>query len=216
MSDQFIAIGTNGNKVSRNPTRSLGVVPIITTRYLFFDDMTWDDIERVSNRAVYRSSCYVPRLGEKKDIVLKNDNIVKASLVGIRKSFLKNGGSAIGFTFQVVDGLAKSLWSDSLQDEMYELLPDDLKKVIKPTYDGTIWLPKQANIIGPIAQKWYDYYMYHNSKQYRIATDIYGNPLGYWTSSSTLKGRYVIGSDGDGFFSDSNEDSYGVSICFAV
>ena len=179
MSSQFYAINESGYKVPRDSNESLGVIPMVTVSYLSFEDMAWNDIARVSRRVSRNRGCYTHRLGEKKSVELTNGKVVKVGLVGL------NLEGKSGFVFQITDGLDRCEFNNFIDESIYELLPDDLKEVIVPTSNGTVWSPTIQNIMGPDIENWYDWYEYHNSPEDRVLTDREGLPSGYWLSYST-------------------------------
>ena len=214
-SNQFISINIEGKPEPRYPTDTLGVVPIITTRYRDFQEMSWDDVARVSDRSVSRSGIYLVRVGETKSVELSDGSVVEAKLVGLNKEYYKSGGK-VGFVFQLTNGLDIYPWSDDLPEQIYDMLPEDLQDVIVETYHKKIWLPSEANLVGPFANNWYDWYMYHNEDTYRRYTDVNGEYQGLWTSSRNSKGTVIINANGQKAYADPDVEGYLPCVCFCV
>ena len=205
MGSQFYAINESGNKVSRDSNESLGIIPMVTVSYLPFEDMSWNDVARISRRVARSSGCYVHRLSEKKSVELTDGRLVKVSLVGLTID------DESGFTFQITDGLDRSGFNNFMDENLYELLPDDLKEVIVPTIHGTAWIPSVQNIVGPDIDEWYDWYQYHNTPK-----DREGNPSGYWLNGMNDEGKSAVIDDrGNLSYVDSSKE-YVPSICFSV
>lgn len=213
MSSQFYAINESGKKVPRDSNESLGVIPMITATYLSFEDMSWNDIARVSRRVNKSNGCYIPRLGEKKSIELIDGTQVKVSLVGLTID------SNPGFTFQITDGLDKCQFDNFMDENLYDKLPDDLKEVIVPTTHGNAWIPSIDNILGPDIDEWYDWYEYHNTPNDRRLTDSSGEYSGYWvndTSDINEDGKITVINDRGYLIRSDSTDRYVPSICFSV
>lgn len=209
MGSQFYAINESGIKVASDSNESLGVIPMVTVSYLSFEDMSWNDIARVSRRVAGSSGCYIHRLNEKKSVELTDGRVIRVGLVGLTID------DESGFTFQITDGLDRSGFSNFMDEDLYELLPDDLKDVILPTTRGTAWIPSIENIVGPDVDEWYDWYQYHNTPKDRILTDSEGNPSGYWLNDTNDEGKFAV-IDDRGNLSYVDSGRYVPSICFSV
>ena len=210
MGSKFYAINESGRKVPRDSNDFLGVVPMITATYLPINDMSWEDISRVSRRVSRSRGCYIPRLGERKSFDLTDGSRVKAKLVGLSE------GNKVGFVFQITDGLDPSEFNNFMNSNVFELLPDDLKSVIVGTDRGLSWLPSLNNIFGPDIDNWYDWYEYHNSPDSRVVTDSSGNPSSYWIVNPQDNRHYLVDASGKYSAVDSLTENCVPSICFMV
>ena len=213
MSGQFYAINESGIKVPRDSNESLGVIPMITVSYLSFEDMSWNDMARVSRRVSRSNGCYIPRLGEKKSFELNDGIQVKAKLVSLMIDRYP------GFTFQITDGLKRCQFSDSMDRDLYERLPDDLKEAIVTTVRGDTWIPNANNILGPYSGEWYDWYEYHNLPDDRRITDDTGGFSGYWVTDTycTNENDKITAINDRGYpVSCDPSDRYVPSICFSL
>ena len=210
MSSQFYAINESGIKVPKDANELLGIVPIVTVTYLSFEDMSWNDISRVSHRVGRSSGCYVHRLGEKKSVELTDGTAVKVSLVGLTFDHES------GFVFQITDGLHSCNFSNFMSDQLYELLPDDLKDVIRTTSRGTAWIPSKNDILGPDIDGWYDWYEYHNTRNDRRLVNNLGEYEGYWIKGSRSDGELIAINEQGNLTHCSENDKYLPSICFFI
>ena len=214
MGSKFYAINESGNKIPEDSNEPLGIIPMITVTYLSFEDMSWNDISRVSKRVNKSKGCYIHRLGEKKSVELTDGTLVKVSLVGLAK----DGTS--GFTFQITEGLNRCQFDNFMDENLYDKLPDDLKEVIVHTSRGTVWIPSVENILGPDIDEWYDWYEYHNTPNNRRIMDSANNYSGYWvndTHGGVVKdSKTTVISDNGYLTRCSPSDSYIPSICFSV
>lgn len=213
MTDGFIAM-RDGQRVLEPSTASLGVVPMVTSRWLRFEDMDWSDVMRVSNRAVDREpGLYVPRLGESKTVGMKDGGIVRARFVGIMRT-KDASGRTLGFTFQLTDGLSPVPMSDSMVDDVLDLLPDDLTGCLAKTAKGRLWLPKAKNVLGTTPTSWYGWYQYHNTDEDRRVRGASGDFHGWWTDSTSRGQRVIVDADGRRAVVDGGE--YLPCVCFSM
>lgn len=205
-------MGSSGDLEVRSPLDVLGVVPIVTTRIMGISDMDWNDISRVSKRAVERPNLYIPRLGEYKIIDFGGFDVM-ARLVGIGKS-VGEDGKAIGFTFQLSDGLPAMPYGDP--EDLIDMLPDDLASHICETGRGRLWYPSVDNVMGTgDLLDWYDWYQFHNTADERRMLDSSGEFLGYWTSTETDSGVVVVNRSGKRS-TVRVDGEYLPDICFAI
>ena len=203
------------------------------------NECSWEEIidicDRKMNTLVFDRDDY-------KEIELKSGEIVKAKIIGTHHDVMENGDYASATLMFTIDGeyemneecTNEGGWTESkmnrvYMERIYNLLPEDVKKFIKPVYKvtsvggGSSNLDKILNKLFLLSEV-----EYNGETEYSVCGE--GNQYEYFknggrlpekwnwlrspypTSTSYFSGVYINGSG----TSTNATSSYGVCPCFAI
>ena len=186
MPKRYLTITPEGRYKYQDPTRSLGILPIITASSLTVESMPWSVLTDLSDRAAQNPTFYNKLVGTSKFIDLSAVNPlmdkVRIVVVGVGQDKDTNDNT-LGFTFQLCDGLVAdysindidiSLFLNALDSELQENLAETVQITNGIESHDKLWTPSYRQVFGvrdvtsrdhpnwSTEGEWYNYYQYNN------------------------------------------------------